>query len=390
MPISKSFLVILLLYANTATFFLYADSILFLPDPNKKNDNMQYPSTYPQSSSKHNNTLDNDYPIKDSKKKQNPNNLQYSIPKDTEDSKKSQPDTSPPQYNNILQPNNKQIPHDLTNADLLHKHSATLALNVSQSSKNPKTASAQYNIANGTTFIAVTSVKKPQSLQIGKKHFTWIPHPTDSSKHIAFVPIGYYTKPQIIDIGNAITLNIIQGNYRKEQITITDTNKVKPNTAANQRITQELAEANKIYTTYTKKRYWNQTFIYPLSSDITSPFGSARVFNGEVKSYHSGTDFRAAMGTPIVASNNGIVVLAKDRFLAGKSVVISHGEGVFSMYYHCSEIKVHVGQNVQRGEVIALSGDTGRVNAPHLHFAMMIHGTQVDPIQFIDSINALF
>ncbi|RAX52964.1 hypothetical protein CCY98_03165 [Helicobacter sp. 11-8110] len=125
-----------------------------------------------------------------------------------------------------------------------------------------------------------------------------------------------------------------------------------------------------------------------MKSKITSEFGNARVFNQEVKSYHSGTDFRAAIGTPIYASNSGKVVIAKDRFLAGKSVVIDHGEGIFSMYYHCSEIKVKEGTRVKQGELIALSGNTGRVSGPHLHFGILVRGAQVDPIDFIAKINA--
>lgn len=71
---------------------------------------------------------------------------------------------------------------------------------------------------------------------------------------------------------------------------------------------------------------------------------------------------------PIHASNNGKVVLAKERFLAGNSVVIDHGEGIFSMYYHCSVLKVKAGDRVKKGDLIALSGDSGRVSGPHLHF----------------------
>ena len=137
-----------------------------------------------------------------------------------------------------------------------------------------------------------------------------------------------------------------------------------------------------------KKAKYGESVLKKLSKTLTSEFGNARVFNQEVKSYHSGTDFRAAIGTPIYASNSGKVVIAKDRFLAGKSVVIDHGEGIFSMYYHCSEIKVKEGTRVKQGELIALSGNTGRVSGPHLHFGILVRGAQVDPIDFIAKINA--
>ena len=247
-------------------------------------------------------------------------------------------------------------------------------------------------VANGATFIAITDSKKPKNITINKKTYKWIAHPKDSNKKIAFVAINYYTKPQKINLGNNITLEIVAGNYpKKEQLQIKDKNKVTPNKAASDRIARELNEANKIYTTYDSKRYWDKPFIYPLENvEISSPFGSARVFNGAVKSFHGGTDLRAAIGTKILAVNDGVVVLAKERFLAGNSVVVSHGEGVYSMYYHCSEIKVKVGQKVTQGEVVALSGDTGRVTAAHLHYSMMVNGVLVDGFDFIEGVNKLF
>ncbi|MDE7255263.1 MAG: M23 family metallopeptidase, partial [Helicobacter sp.] len=71
-------------------------------------------------------------------------------------------------------------------------------------------------------------------------------------------------------------------------------------------------------------------------------------------------------------------------------VVIDHGQGIFSMYYHCSELKVSVGDSVKKGDLIALSGNSGRVSGPHLHFGFLVNGAQVDPLDFIDKINLLF
>ena len=242
---------------------------------------------------------------------------------------------------------------------------------------------------NGTTFIAQTTQENPKPLKLGKRKFAWIPHPSDPSKKIAIIPIGYYTKAKKVSLSKNLTLNILDKNYKKEQIQITNKGKVKPNPKNQERIKKERDEANKIYGTYTNKRYWELPFALPMNSKITSEYGNARVFNGQVRSYHSGTDFRAKVGTAIFASNHGIVVIAKNRFLAGGSVVISHGEGIFSMYYHCSELKVKVGDKVKRGDLIALSGATGRVSGPHLHFGIMANGVQVDPLDFIASMNKL-
>lgn len=246
-----------------------------------------------------------------------------------------------------------------------------------------------FQVENGKTIILSTTATNPKPIKINQKTYTWIPHPSDKSQKIAILSIPYRTPASTITLENGSIVQIIAGNYTKEQIQVSP-NKVKPNPKNQERIQKEREEANKIYSNYSQERLWNSAFIYPMQSVITSPFGSARVFNNELKSYHSGTDFRAKIGTEIYASNRGKVVIAKHRFLAGGSVVLDHGEGIFSMYYHCSEIKVEVGQIVEKGDLIALSGATGRVSGPHLHFGILIRGAQVDPLDFIAQANALF
>ncbi|RDU58857.1 M23 family peptidase [Helicobacter sp. MIT 14-3879] len=299
---------------------------------------------------------------------------------------KSTPEVKPYQENIITREDFKRA-IDGNNTDLINKNLA------SKDSSHVKRINQQENIVfvdNGRTYIAVNDEKNPKPLQVGKKTLQWLKHPKDKTKKIAFIPIHYYEQDGDFMLHNGLILRIKRGNYKKEKIIIADSSKVQPNKAANERIQKELAEANQVYRTYTPTRYWSTPFIYPIKSVVTSPFGSARVFNNEIKSYHSGTDFRAAIGTPLRASNDGVVVIAKERFLAGKSVVISHGEGVFSQYYHCSKIKVKTGDKVKKGDIIALSGDTGRVSAAHLHFGFIVNGVSVDPLQFIEEVNKLF
>jgi len=108
-------------------------------------------------------------------------------------------------------------------------------------------------------------------------------------------------------------------------------------------------------------------------------FGARRVFNGEPRSPHSGSDFRATTGTPVRAVAPGRVVLADDHYFAGRSVYVDHGDGLISMSFHLSEILVREGQEVRAGEVLGKVGATGRVTGPHLHFGFRWHGARVDP-----------
>ncbi|NLC27523.1 MAG: M23 family metallopeptidase, partial [Campylobacteraceae bacterium] len=156
-----------------------------------------------------------------------------------------------------------------------------------------------------------------------------------------------------------------------------------------ERIKAEYEEAIAIYKSFTTKRLWEDDFMVPMKSKITSAYGNARVFNDSLKSYHSGTDFRAAIGTPIYATNDGVVVLSKDRYYAGGSVILDHGEGVYSVYYHLSQTPLALGTKVKKGEKIGLSGASGRVTGPHLHFGFMVQGVPVDPLHFIETINGL-
>ncbi|MDE5602965.1 MAG: M23 family metallopeptidase [Helicobacter sp.] len=250
-------------------------------------------------------------------------------------------------------------------------------------------AQSEYIVENGKTIILESLEINPEPLKILNKTYGWIAHPNNPDKKISLISIPYRTKPVSISLKNRGILKIQEGNYQKEQINVSPA-KLKPNKENQERIQREYKEAQEIYAIHTKERYWNEPFIYPMESKITSAYGNARVFNGEISSYHSGTDFRAGIGTPIYASNDGKVVLAKERFLAGDSVIIDHGEGIFSMYYHNSVLKVKVGDRVKRGDLIALSGESGRVSGPHLHFGFLVQGIQVDPLDFINQINLLF
>ena len=95
-------------------------------------------------------------------------------------------------------------------------------------------------------------------------------------------------------------------------------------------------------------------------------------------------------GTKIRAVNDGVVVAASKRYYSGNAVIIDHGEGIYSSYSHLSKIDVKKGQKIKQGEELGLSGATGRVTGPHLHFSIIIDSKKIDPLDFIDKINSLF
>lgn len=128
---------------------------------------------------------------------------------------------------------------------------------------------------------------------------------------------------------------------------------------------------------------WTQPFLKPRIAKITSPFGSGRMFNGKLIARHLGVDFSAPTGTQVRAANRGVVALVDTFFLAGRVVYIDHGGGVVTGYFHLSKPLVAVGDTVERGQVIALSGGTGRVTGPHLHWAARYGALTVNPLDLL-------
>ncbi len=134
----------------------------------------------------------------------------------------------------------------------------------------------------------------------------------------------------------------------------------------------------------TRERLWNQPFLVPVPGTATSSFGRRTILNGQPRGQHTGTDFQAATGTPVVAPNRGRIALAADQYFPGKTIIIDHGLGVYSYLAHLSEFTVAEGAIVERGQRIALSGATGRVTGPHLHWTMRFGSARVDPLSLVE------
>lgn len=122
-------------------------------------------------------------------------------------------------------------------------------------------------------------------------------------------------------------------------------------------------------------------FVPPLDGpvEVSSQFGLRRILNGQPRRPHSGVDYRAPRGTPIRASNGGLVVYTGEMFFNGNSVILHHGGGLFTMYFHLQRYRVEPGQEVAQGEVLGWVGASGRVTGPHLHWGARLQGARFDP-----------
>jgi murein DD-endopeptidase MepM/ murein hydrolase activator NlpD len=134
-----------------------------------------------------------------------------------------------------------------------------------------------------------------------------------------------------------------------------------------------------VFSRLDPRREWEGRFLPPVSASISDVFGTARVFNGETQSMHQGLDYAVPSGTAVSALNRGIVLLARPLFFEGNCVVLDHGQGLLSLYMHLSKLEVKEGDQVAKGQEIALSGGTGRATGPHLHIAVRWQGIYVNP-----------
>ena len=145
----------------------------------------------------------------------------------------------------------------------------------------------------------------------------------------------------------------------------------------------ELEEINAARQVQTNAEGWRQPFHWPATGRISTLFGSQRIYrNGEAGSYHSGIDIAVPQGTPVLAPADGVVVLASDRpfTLEGNLLVIDHGMGLSSELMHLSRIAVRAGDRIERGQLVAYSGATGRVTGPHLHWGLRWRNARIDPL----------
>jgi murein DD-endopeptidase MepM/ murein hydrolase activator NlpD len=149
-------------------------------------------------------------------------------------------------------------------------------------------------------------------------------------------------------------------------------------------VAEEAQLLERTFAPVTPRRFWEDRFVWPCSGNVTSPFGIRRTYDGGGQSYHGGIDVAADPGRPVAASNDGTVAWAGPLRVRGNAVILDHGWGVYSGYYHLSEILVSTGQQVLQGENIGRVGNTGLSTGAHLHWEMRVGGVLVNPSEWTE------
>jgi murein DD-endopeptidase MepM/ murein hydrolase activator NlpD len=160
---------------------------------------------------------------------------------------------------------------------------------------------------------------------------------------------------------------------------------VEPPAEVRERLAQEQQKVDAVYASRRRTAPPTGPFVRPVSGEPTSPFGTRRVYNGKPKSPHPGIDLRAATGTPVRCAGPGRVVLAQDLYYSGNTAIVDHGGGLFTIYAHLSALHVTENQDVEAGALLGLSGATGRVTGPHLHWGAKIGKRPFDPTALLEA-----
>lgn len=215
----------------------------------------------------------------------------------------------------------------------------------------------------------------------------------DGNRHEALFGVHAFTEGGIYPLALSVTtpdgaqtylsfnVRVDEGGYGTETISL--------DTQQDDLLTTQVTEPEwdlvaGTMSAFTAQRYFGGLMGLPSTGAITSQYGTRRAYNGGVLStFHSGTDFGGAPGSPVLAPAAGVVVLAEALPVRGNATIIDHGWGVVTGYWHQSEISVQVGDIVSAGQVIGVVGSTGRSTGPHLHWEMWVGGVQVDPMQWV-------
>jgi murein DD-endopeptidase MepM/ murein hydrolase activator NlpD len=204
----------------------------------------------------------------------------------------------------------------------------------------------------------------------------------------AIAPIGPYLLELTASDGTGKTtevtklVRIAAGDFATEHITLSPEKGKLLDPSLTRAESQRVSQIMGIFD---PQRRWEGLFRVPLRGDlrVTSAFGTRRSYSGgPVTSYHGGIDYGAEAGTIVLAAGGGRVALAEELIVRGNTVIIDHGWGVYSGYYHLSDITVEAGQEVERSDAIGKVGSSGLSTGAHLHWEMRVDGAYVDPLQW--------
>jgi murein DD-endopeptidase MepM/ murein hydrolase activator NlpD len=178
------------------------------------------------------------------------------------------------------------------------------------------------------------------------------------------------------------TLDVLDPGYPNRQLQVAG-KYIKPPASVKAQMAEDRAAFATAFSQSFVPPLFPSNFAWPRQDRITAPYGDRRSFNGKLKSQHFGTDIDGDTGDPIYAANDGEVVMSRECYSSGNTVLLHHGGGLYTSYFHMSRIDVKPGTKVKQGQKLGLVGKTGRVTGPHLHWGVKVDGLWVDGLTLL-------
>jgi murein DD-endopeptidase MepM/ murein hydrolase activator NlpD len=178
------------------------------------------------------------------------------------------------------------------------------------------------------------------------------------------------------------TLDVLDPGYPNRQLQVAG-KYVKPPASVKTQMAEDRAAFATAFSQSFIPPLFPHNFAWPRQDRITAPYGDRRSFNGKLQSQHFGTDIDGDTGDSIYAANDGEVVMSRECYSSGNTVILHHGGGLYTTYFHMSRIDVKPGTKVKQGQKLGLVGKTGRVTGPHLHWGVKVDGLWVDGLTLL-------
>lgn len=186
----------------------------------------------------------------------------------------------------------------------------------------------------------------------------------------------------LVGEGQVLTIDVRERPAREVALAVEE-EYVDPPPELKERIESDRQRLARIFARSSQALAVKRPFVWPRPRRIIGRFGDRRMFNGAPNSVHQGIDLPGRLGDPVKAANDGLVVLSAELFYSGRTIILDHGAGIYTGYFHLSEHEAQEGDVVRRGARIGKVGATGRTTGPHLHFAVRVDGRYVDPESFM-------
>ena len=178
------------------------------------------------------------------------------------------------------------------------------------------------------------------------------------------------------------SVRIVAGRFLIQSLRV-DPVYVEPPESERERIRLDHEKVARVWAAADPARRWRGPFRKPVAASAPGDFGAKRVFNGKPRSRHNGVDLAAPEGAAVLAPAPGVVALSDELYFSGGTVILDHGSGLFTTYFHLSAIDVPPGTEVVAGQRIGAVGATGRATGPHLHWGARLHGARVNPLDLL-------